>query len=370
MKWTIVIDKYNKNVYNYLYNNLNNQIINEKLSEKIELSNGDKINGEWVNYINRKIDIPPNFIKKIYKYLLLDYNKIEFNIINIDNNNLINIDELYPIKKNIKNINPYKIDDIFVFSDGSDNNNDKYSIIVTAFNSQNFIEDCLDSIENQSYFKDKDNFEVLLGIDGCEKTLEKVKSIYKKYRNLRVLMMDSNMGTYVTSNTLIDQTKYNNIIRFDSDDIMKQDMVYEINKYVNDYDIIRFSFINFKNNINNTYYNKDMFYPHGVVLYKKHIFDMCGGYLEWKCGADTELIERIKPYFKILKLEKELFYRRQHDNSLTKNKETGFDSDIRKEYSSLIGNHKYIWIDKKTNIFTEFMDNDIKIKDNNDKYNI
>ena len=40
--------------------------------------------------------------------------------------------------------------------------------------------------------------------------INKVKEIMHKYRNLRVFMMDSNMGTYVTSNTLLDLIQYEN----------------------------------------------------------------------------------------------------------------------------------------------------------------
>lgn len=36
---------------------------------------------------------------------------------------------------------------------------------------------------------------MLLGIDGCEETLAKVKEIMHKYKNLKVMMMDKNVGT-------------------------------------------------------------------------------------------------------------------------------------------------------------------------------
>lgn len=49
------------------------------------------------------------------------------------------------------------------------------SIILTAWQTQKFIEESLDSIEQQTYFANFNDYEILLGIDGCEKTLEKVK---------------------------------------------------------------------------------------------------------------------------------------------------------------------------------------------------
>ena len=55
-------------------------------------------------------------------------------------------------------------------------------------------------------------------------------------------MMQSNKGTYITINTLIDLVKYENIIIFGSDDIMHPNMVERISKYLNGYDILKFQF--------------------------------------------------------------------------------------------------------------------------------
>jgi Glycosyltransferases involved in cell wall biogenesis len=101
------------------------------------------------------------------------------------------------------------------------------SILVTAYKSANYIERCLDSIFNQTWFKTNDNWEVLLGIDGCFSTLEKIMDIKHKYPKLKYYMMINNRGTYVTSNTLLDLTnpEYSHNLRFDSDDIMCPEMV-------------------------------------------------------------------------------------------------------------------------------------------------
>jgi len=160
------------------------------------------------------------------------------------------------------------------------------------------------------------------------------------------------MGTYVTSNTLIDQVKFENIMRFDSDDIMKPNMVSEIVKYIDNYDIIRFNCDDFVGDINNITTDKSVF-PHGVVMYKHDVFKLAGGYQAWVCAADTELIERIKDYIDEKIIQERLFYRRRHENSLTTNPNTNHQSNIRTEYKKLIGKHKSIWIDKKTNSFKE-----------------
>lgn len=227
------------------------------------------------------------------------------------------------------------------------------SIIITAYNTKNYIEDCLDSIENQTYFIDNEKFEVLVGIDNCSETLEELKKIKHKYRNLRVFMMDSNKGTYVTSNTLIDLTKYTNIIRFDSDDIMKPEMVEIISDYINKFDVIKFGYDNFYDTVNNIEPSRFHF-PHGVVLYKKEIFDKFGGYQNWQCAADTEFLVRINKHVKITEISKRLFLRRQHNESLTRKFDTQYGSALRNNYKELIGKHKSDCIEKITNTYIEY----------------
>ena len=69
------------------------------------------------------------------------------------------------------------------------------SIIITAYNTADYIEECLDSIYDQSWFKKHRNWEVLLGVDHCKETLKKVVSIMEKYPNFRVFYMIENVGT-------------------------------------------------------------------------------------------------------------------------------------------------------------------------------
>lgn len=47
------------------------------------------------------------------------------------------------------------------------------SICVSAYKASDYIKECLDSINGQTYFNKNKNYEVIVGIDGCEETLEK-----------------------------------------------------------------------------------------------------------------------------------------------------------------------------------------------------
>ena len=44
------------------------------------------------------------------------------------------------------------------------------SICISAWKAQEYIEECLDSIYSQSWFKNHNEWEVLIGIDGCVDT--------------------------------------------------------------------------------------------------------------------------------------------------------------------------------------------------------
>ena len=93
---------------------------------------------------------------------------------------------------------------------------------------EKYIKDCLDSVVNQTWFKTHNDWEIIVGVDCCEKTLSQLKTIMHNYKNLRVFMMDSNNGTYITSNTIMSNATYENIFRFDGDDIMCPNLVEKI----------------------------------------------------------------------------------------------------------------------------------------------
>ena len=208
---------------------------------------------------------------------------------------------------------------------------DGISIIVTAYKTQNYIEECLDSIQAQTWFNTHDNYEILLGIDHCEETLNKVKEIMSRYKNLTVIYMDENYGTYITSNTLISISKYDWILRFDSDDIMKPDMVQSIFEFLEverTTDIIRFYSREFSNTFSVA---KHPVLSHGQLCIHKSVFKNYGAFKAWLCSADSELLARLKTKVKIKNLPKVTFLRRRHALSLTKMRKTDMNSPISNE---------------------------------------
>lgn len=239
------------------------------------------------------------------------------------------------------------------------------SICITAYKADKFIKECLDSVMNQTWFKTHDNWEIIVGVDGCARTLHYLQSIMGNYKNLRVLMMDSNKGTYVTTNTIMKEAKYSGLIRFDSDDKMLPIMVQRILEEKKDNDLIYFRMQNFGNN---TARNSSC----GQVYIRHEVFDKFGGYRPWVCSADLELQKRLKKFVKVKKIREVLFNRRIHNANLTVDKKTNFTSPIRLSINQTIEREKFNFekeaiIECVTNTFKEiFPDTDIscyKIED-------
>lgn len=207
------------------------------------------------------------------------------------------------------------------------------SVIISAWNTAEYIEECLDSVSNQTWFKNHENWEILLGIDACEKTLSKVKEIMKKYKNMKVVMMNENVGTYVTCNTLSSMAKYEWLLRFDSDDVMPNDMIEKIMKSnIHDFQIIRYKFRNFGE-------SKSMpSFAYGSHMVKKSFFQQHGGYRDWKIAADYDFCYRLDNGNNILKLENVCYNRRVRGNSLQYSEETNMQSEKRKTLHIFIEN--------------------------------
>lgn len=219
------------------------------------------------------------------------------------------------------------------FSHTSPNNDGGVSICLSAWNTQDYIEECLDSIANQTWFKTHDNWEILLGIDACEKTLAKVKEIMHKYKNLSVYMMNENVGTYVTCNTIMKLAKYEWLLRFDTDDVMPNDMVEKIFKNnLKNIDTIVYEYHNFGDKNNNGGL------ANGSHLVKRNIWEKYGGYRNWKISGDYDFLYRIEKETQRLVLRNVYYKRRVHNKSLMNTEGFQMKSKLRTELNNFVVN--------------------------------
>jgi glycosyltransferase involved in cell wall biosynthesis len=199
--------------------------------------------------------------------------------------------------------------------------NSEVSIIIPAWKADKWINDCLQSIYDQSWFKDKNNkWETLVGIDNCEET----KSATLPKENTKLYYFKEHCGPYVIRNTLaLKCAKYDNLIFFDSDDLMHPDLIKDCFKL--DEDFITFQLGVFKNKSKQS---------RGSSFVRKSILSKFGGYDNWICAADNDFIKRIQADNIIWsKLTGQNYmYRRVHENQLTQRSDTGMTSELRKSF--------------------------------------
>lgn len=208
------------------------------------------------------------------------------------------------------------------------------SILIPAYKAEDFIEECLDSLNRQDKGID---FEVIIGIDGCETTENKILEIKHKYEslNLKIIKLIKNSGVYITINTLLGLVEGEYILRFDSDDHLDDNAIYNISKYL-EYDIIRFKCYDYSNNNS---FKRVVAGPHdGIFCAKKRVYDDLGGYKPWLCAADTDFRYRLKNRYSEIIIPEIIYHRRIHPNSLTTSPETSYHSELRNKYRRDIGN--------------------------------
>lgn len=94
------------------------------------------------------------------------------------------------------------------------------SVIVTAYNMQDYIEECIQSIINQSY---KD-LEIII-VEDCstDNTLSIVQNIQDN--RIRIIVNDKNMGAGVSRQIGIDNSNGDYIIFIDADDYILEDFI-------------------------------------------------------------------------------------------------------------------------------------------------
>ena len=112
----------------------------------------------------------------------------------------------------------------------------KYSFIVPVYNTEKFLKKCLDSLVNQTY---KD-FEIIVVNDGStDKSSSIISKYQKKYKNIIVIDKE-NEGLSMARNRGVQKSSGKYIIFVDSDDYVSNKLLEEVDKKIDDSDILRF----------------------------------------------------------------------------------------------------------------------------------
>jgi len=192
------------------------------------------------------------------------------------------------------------------------------SFCIPAYKAEDYIEECLDSIEAQRCHK-----EILVGVDGCEKTLEVLKRIRTKYSNIRIFWFSENVGTSIIKNTLVKYAKHNIISFFDSDDIMESHYADYIVENISPTSIVRFRFKNFEHNdLTRKLSNQDYCANGAMSILKKSFLDLNGFWIH-RVSEDADFIARWKVKYDDIQLKIYGFKRRIHTHDISYNQQTG-----------------------------------------------
>lgn len=211
-------------------------------------------------------------------------------------------------------------------------------IILPTFDNVEFIKGCLDSISGSF----SSSYHIYLGIDGCTKTELKMRGEDLSAYNISIYMSKNNVGPYVIKNSLVESSSSDSIVFFDTDDEMLKCFGHDICKALEKYNYVRFKYEQEElqnGKIKNKYPMNKI--AEGVFAIKRQLFNKYRGFFPWRCGADTEFLERLKhkkeEYFTI---NKPLFVRRLHANNLTMHESTNYRSEVRRQYLDIIEKKK------------------------------
>lgn len=206
------------------------------------------------------------------------------------------------------------------------------SIIIPTYKNTKFIRECFESILNSIGNYD---VEILVGIDACLETLNFLTKNFFDQR-IKFYFFEKNQGPYIIKNSLLGLTESDNILFFDSDDIMCKNMIDVLIKNLQNNKVVKPSYIDFVDGKEINLKSK-VIKSEGVFAIKKEIIMKFNGFEPWICGADTDLSFRLVTNGIKFKFIKDiLFYRRIHKNGLTSRRDTGTGSEIRRKYVDII----------------------------------
>lgn len=147
----------------------------------------------------------------------------------------------------------------------------KVSVIVPVYNTEKYIEECLDSILYQTY----SNIEVIVINDGSTDNSQNIIKQYENnYTNIKIINQ-TNLGVSYSRNVGISEATGDFIMFVDSDDIILKNYIEEMIHILeeNNLDLIKSSYRKFEENPNN-YTNVSFFKEYYKNINKDEINDI------------------------------------------------------------------------------------------------
>ena len=204
------------------------------------------------------------------------------------------------------------------------------SILMTTYNSQEFVGSAIESLLSQSY----ENIEIIVVDDASnDKTISILKSLSKQHVNIKYFLLPHNCGTYLAKTVAFKFARGEFITCHDSDDwshperISRQIMPLLIN---NRLIATTSNWVRIQNN--GTLFARGVFplvrlNPASPMFRRSKVRDCIGLWDLVKTGADSEFIARLELVFgrsSMLKIKEPLCFGSHRSGSLMTDTKTGY----------------------------------------------
>lgn len=202
----------------------------------------------------------------------------------------------------------------------------KLAIIIAAYDCAEYITDCINSVRYQIPVLNY-HYDIRIGVDGCETTAKTLKK-----HNIPFYWSEKNVGAYVMRNSLIYLDKADIYSYFDADDIMMEHYVYlTISSFKFGVHAVMLGKSQVDHNLN-MLKRQNIIDDGGAISFDQYALDQVGGFKSYRCACDTDFMRRLNMAgIDIHQVREPFYYRRNHNNSLTRSGDTIFGGEYRKK---------------------------------------
>ena len=205
------------------------------------------------------------------------------------------------------------------------NNMPLVSVLMTAFNREQYIAEAIESVLSSSYI----NFELII-VDDCstDNTLEIAKSYEAKENRIKVYVNEHNLGDYPNRNKAASYAKGKYIKYVDSDDYLYPNGLEIIVRLMEEYPEASVGIFSLPQNYTKpfpillqpfqvyeyNFFGQGLFHkaPLSAII-RKDVFDSIGGFRPDRMTSDFEMWHRMAQKFNFLLIHDHIVWNREHD---------------------------------------------------------
>jgi len=212
------------------------------------------------------------------------------------------------------------------------------SVLVAAYKAARWLRRSIGSVLGQA-LPGGWAMEILVGVDGCPETLEVAKTLVGG--PVRAVEMEKNVGTYIVANTLLSLARGELFCRHDADDEMLPGRLKALVGVMSARpEIGRANTLG--RHIDEAGKPIRSVPLDGVWMYRREPWDReIGGFEDWRCGADSEALDRcLALKWSAHEIKSPLYLRRRTSTSLTVAPETSLTSQLRAGYRAEIAQRR------------------------------